>query len=69
MNQNAGSQSPPDENVHIFENAAGHYELVRVEGNGARYNFTNREGKIRESVMPLTTWRRVSQALRPKPGT
>ena len=47
----------------VFENEAGHYELVRVEGSRAHYRFTNRQGQAREAAMPLATWRRVPGAL------
>ncbi len=38
-----------------FENEAGHYELVRVEGTRAHYRFTNRQGYTHEAAMPLAT--------------
>ncbi len=47
----------------VFENDAGHYELIRVNGDRAHYRFTNRHGKTSEADMPLTTWRRVTCSL------
>jgi hypothetical protein len=47
----------------VFENDAGHYELVRVNVDRAHYRFTNRHGKTSEADMPLATWRRVTSSL------
>jgi hypothetical protein len=45
-----------------FANHAGQYQLVRVDGDQARYIFTNRQGLAQESAMPVATWRRLSRA-------
>jgi len=50
----------------VFENKAGRYELVRVEGELARYTFTNHYGRQTEAVMPTATWRRLQQRVPPK---
>jgi hypothetical protein len=50
------SQVPP-----AFENKAGHYQLVRVDGNMAHYHFTNHQGSKTEAVMPVSTWMRLQE--------
>ena len=42
-----------------FENKAGRYELIRVEGDQAFYSFTNLHGKTADAVMSVTMWRRM----------
>ena len=46
---------------HVFENKAGRYELARIEGNMAYYNFTNHQGHTTDAVMPVLTWCRLQE--------
>lgn len=48
---------------HVFENKAGRYELVRIEGNMAYYNFTNHHGHTTDAVMPVRTWCRLQERM------
>lgn len=43
----------------VFENRAGHYELIRVEADRAYYSFTNRQGKTVDAMMPVIMWQRM----------
>ena len=45
-----------------FENAAGRYELLRIEGNHAQYRFINHDGETKEAAMPIASWRRAARA-------
>jgi hypothetical protein len=44
-----------------FENKAGHYELIRVDGGQAYYSFTNRQEKTVDAAMPVITWRKMQE--------
>lgn len=56
---NKPAKTPPL--VTKFENKAGHYELIRVDGDQAYYSFTNLHGKTVDAVMTVTMWRRMQQ--------
>ena len=42
-----------------FENKAGRYELIRVDGDQASYSFTNRQGRTVDATMSAIMWRRM----------
>ena len=42
-----------------FENKAGRYELIRVDGDQAYYSFTNHNEKTVDATMPIITWRKM----------
>ncbi len=42
-----------------FENKAGRYELIRIEGDRLRYAFTNHQGHRIEADMAVAAWRRM----------
>jgi|SRR5579871_631158 len=44
-----------------FDNKAGHYELIRVEGNTVFYTFTNLQGQQNDATMAVFTWRRLQE--------
>lgn len=48
---------------HAFENKAGRYELARIEGNMAYYNFTNHQGHTTDATMPVRTWCRLQERM------
>jgi hypothetical protein len=50
------SQFPP-----AFENKAGRYELIRVDGGQAYYSFTNRQEKTVDATMSVITWRKMQE--------
>lgn len=56
--------------AQTFDNKAGHYELIRVEGNTAHYTFTNHQGHRTEATMGVMTWRRLQERVQdqPEPG-
>lgn len=58
----------PDERLvalaQTFENKAGRYELLRIEGNRAYYAFTNHQGHRTEAEIAVTAWRRMQAAAR-----
>lgn len=45
----------------VFENKAGRYELIRVDGGQAYYTFTNRQSKTTDATMPVITWRKMQE--------
>ena len=45
----------------MFENKAGRYQLVRIDGNMAHYQFTNHQGHTTGAVMPVSTWMRLQE--------
>lgn len=47
--------------AQTFENKAGHYQLMRVEGETAHYTFTNHQGHCAEATMTITCWRRLQE--------
>ena len=47
--------------AQAFDNKAGHYELIRVEGATALYAFTNHQGQRTEASMAVTAWRRMHE--------
>jgi len=50
--------------VHVppaFENKAGRYQLVRLDGKMAHYQFTNHQGHKTDAVMPVATWMRLQE--------
>ena len=56
--------------AQTFDNKAGHYELIRVEGNTAHYTFTNHQGHRTDATMAVPTWRRLQERVQvpPEPG-
>ena len=54
--------------TQAFENKAGRYELVRIDGNMAHYRFTNHQGHRTDAAMPLFTWRRLQEHLPGSPA-
>ena len=44
-----------------FENKAGRYELIRIEGDQAHYSFTNLQKKTVDSTMPVIMWRKMQE--------
>jgi len=48
--------------AQAFENKAGRYELLRIEGNRAHYAFTNHQGHRTEAELALTAWQRMHAA-------
>jgi hypothetical protein len=44
-----------------FENKAGHYELIRVDGGQAYYSFTNHHEKTVDATMSVITWRKMQE--------
>lgn len=44
-----------------FENKAGRYQLVRLEGAMVHYTFTNHHGQQADAVMPVVTWCRLHE--------
>jgi hypothetical protein len=56
--------------AQTFDNKAGHYELIRVEGNTAHYTFTNHQGHQTDATMAVMTWRRLQERVhvQPEPG-
>jgi hypothetical protein len=44
-----------------FENKAGRYELLRIDGTMAHYHFTNHQGNKTDAVMPVSTWMRLQE--------
>jgi hypothetical protein len=50
------SQFPPG-----FENKAGRYELIRVDGGQAYYSFTNHQEKTVDATMSVVTWRKMQE--------
>src|SRR5579862_2335746 len=53
--------------AQAFDNKAGHYELIRVEGNTAHYTFTNHQGHRTEATMAVMTWRRLQERVQDQP--
>ena len=53
--------------AQTFDNKAGHYELLRVEGNTAFYTFTNHQGHRTDATMTIMTWRRLQDRVQPRP--
>jgi tetratricopeptide (TPR) repeat protein len=53
--------------AQTFDNKAGHYELIRIEGNTAYYAFTNHQGHRTEATMALMTWRRLQERVQSQP--
>lgn len=53
--------------AQTFDNKAGHYELVRVEGNTAYYTFTNHQGHRTDATMAVMTWRRLQERVQDQP--
>jgi hypothetical protein len=45
----------------FFENKAGRYELIRVDGGQAYYSFTNRQHKTVDATMSVVTWRKMQE--------
>ena len=43
----------------VFENKAGHYELIRVDGGQAYYSFTNQQKRTVDATMSVVTWRKM----------
>jgi hypothetical protein len=43
----------------VFENKAGRYELIRVDGDQAHYSFTNRQKRTVDATMPVVMWLRM----------
>ena len=50
------SQFPP-----VFENKAGHYELIRVDRGQAFYSFTNHDKKTVDATMSVVMWRKMQE--------
>lgn len=50
-----------------FENKAGHYELLRIEGDRAYYSFTNHQGHRTDAEMALMSWRRLQEKVQGVP--
>jgi len=50
------SQFPPG-----FENKAGRYELIRVNGGQAYYSFTNHQEKTVDATMSVVTWKKMQE--------
>ena len=48
-----------------FENKAGKYELIRIDGEEVYYEFTNRHGVTASRVMPAVTWRILGSRAKP----
>ncbi len=44
-----------------FENKAGRYELIRVDGGQAYYSFTNHQEKTVDATMSVVTWRKMQE--------
>jgi hypothetical protein len=44
-----------------FENKAGRYELIRIDGGQAYYSFTNHQEKTVDAAMPVITWRKMQE--------
>ena len=44
-----------------FENKAGKYELIRVDGGQAYYSFTNRREKTVDAAMSVIMWQRMQE--------
>jgi hypothetical protein len=44
-----------------FENKAGRYELIRIDGDQAYYSFTNQYKKTVDATMPVITWRKMQE--------
>src|SRR5579862_8247555 len=44
-----------------FENKAGRYELIRIDGDQAYYSFTNHQEKTVDAAMPVITWRKMQE--------
>ena len=44
-----------------FENKAGRYELIRIDGDQAYYSFTNLANKTVDAAMPVVTWRKMCE--------
>ena len=42
-----------------FENKAGKYELIRVDGDQAHYSFTNLQAKTVDATMSVVMWQRM----------
>jgi hypothetical protein len=49
--------------AQTFDNKAGHYELVRIEGNTAFYTFTNHQGHRTDATMAVMTWCRLQERI------
>ena len=57
---------PPAEPApKAFENKAGRYQLIRVDGDMVYYTFANHHGQQTEAVMPMATWRRLQERVQP----
>jgi hypothetical protein len=44
-----------------FENKAGRYELIRIDGGQAYYSFTNHQERTVDAAMPVVTWRKMQE--------
>ncbi|HEY3838494.1 MAG TPA: hypothetical protein VGL72_18065 [Bryobacteraceae bacterium] len=44
-----------------FENKAGRYELIRVDGEQAYYSFTNHLDKTVDAAMPVLMWKKMQE--------
>ena len=44
-----------------FENKAGRYELIRVDGDQAYYSFTNLQNKTVDATMPVLMWKKMQE--------
>ena len=45
----------------VFENKAGRYELIRIDGGQAYYSFTNRFDKTVDATMSVIMWRKMQE--------
>jgi hypothetical protein len=44
-----------------FENKAGRYELIRIDGDQAYYSFVNLQNKTVDATMSVITWRKMQE--------
>ena len=44
-----------------FENEAGRYELIRIDGGQAYYSFTNLQKRTVDATMSVITWRKMQE--------
>lgn len=61
QHKDATATESPSQFPAGFENKAGRYELIRIDGGQAYYSFTNRQEKTVDAAMPIFTWRKMQK--------